>query len=114
MLTSNTNPKLQGVVSTGAAEDRTAPARKVTQCTPMQMFAVEMGDENGVKHTTVVFKAGNQFYHDPQGEDWARRLRPIDSKTWLARQLLDKTEVVADATRAEVPRRDSVDVMGGG
>lgn len=113
MLNGNTNPKLQGVVPIGSTAEKTAPARTVTHCTPMQMFAIEMGDEAGVKHTTVVFKAGNQFYHDPQGEDWARRLRPIDSKTWLARQLLDAA-TTADGGRAEVPRQDSVDVMGGG
>lgn len=92
-------------------DTKTAAAKTVQNMVEMRMFAVEVGDENGIRRKVMAFRVGGQWYHDPIGEQWLARLRPIDKKAWLAEKLEAR---LSDATGAvTVPKADTVDIMGG-
>jgi hypothetical protein len=108
-LTNQTmNIRSQGVVGVNN-DPNSAPANTLLHCAPAQMFAIQMGDEQGRRIQTMVFRIGNMLYVDPNGEEWARKIRPIAETTWLAKQLrehfasLDKT--------VSIPKEDNVDLL---
>lgn len=94
----------QGVLRTGGERDE-APAKKVTNISRAEMFAVRFGDEQGHAHTVVVMKAGNQWYMPPNAEEWSRALKPL--APWLAKDL-EQQLAHPDTT----PPTDTVDVLG--
>lgn len=98
-----------GVVGSNSDPNR-APARTVQHCVPVQMYAIEIGDEEGRKITTVAFKVGDALYVDPNGEQWTASLRTVSKTTWLYKQLMEVTDALEVV--AEVPNEDSVDVLG--
>jgi hypothetical protein len=105
------NIRTQGVV--GANSDpNSAPANTLLHCAPAQVFAIEMGDEQGRRIRTVVYKIGGALYADPNGEAWAKALRPIAEATWLAKQL--REAIAAQDRTVSLPKTDNVDLFGGG
>lgn len=100
-----------GVVPNVPADDRRAPARTVQHLAKVEMFAVELGDESGQKVTTVVFKVGNAWYTDPNGETWAQKLRPIVKDSWLFKQLNSNLAQAVGAGPGSVPKEDAVDLF---
>ena len=92
------------------AQSKVAPPKSVQHMVEMQMFAVEVGDENGIRRQVMAFRVGNQWYHDPMGEQWLNRLRPIDQKAWLAEKLENRFQ--EQATPVAVPTQDTVDILG--
>lgn len=110
-MSSTSRMNTGGVVGVNTDSNR-APARTVQHCMPVQMFAVEIGDEEGKKITTVAFKVGDMLYTDPNGESWAGSLRTIPKTSWLYRQLMEATDAFEKV--AEVPKEDAVDITGGG
>jgi hypothetical protein len=93
------------------ATSKTAPQKTVQYMVEMKMFAVEVGDENGIKRQVMAFRVGGQWYHDPVGEQWLSRLRPIEPKAWLAQKLEERFQEAT--TPVAVPKQDTVDIMGG-
>jgi hypothetical protein len=103
-------PVIQSGVRPTDLEDTRAPARTVQHCVKAEMFAVEIGDEEGQRIKTVLFRIGNMWYHDPDGQNWVRKLRPVAKDNWLTRSL---NESVASSGPVAVPKQDTVDVMSG-
>jgi hypothetical protein len=104
MFNANTRP--QGVqIPQGQlqAQGQGAP-KSVVHVVPAEMVAVQYADENGDLHNTMLVKVGNQVYHAPNGEQWARQLRP--AATWLA----DHVNKEIDSHAAPIPD-DAVDVF---
>lgn len=91
-------------------ENRAAPVKRLLNCQKMETYAVELGNEQGQLVTTVLIKIGEQLYTDPNAEAWAKALRPIDGKSWLAKQF---SEAIAAQSNV-VPTHDAVDVLGSG
>ncbi len=92
-------------------EDRkhTQP-RTIQHMAEMKMFALEVGDENGVKRRVMAFKVGNTWYHDPAAEPFFDRLKPLDDKSWLATALTER--MVEANTPVSAPIKDTVDIVG--
>ncbi len=105
------NSPNESTVRQTSSDSKTAPAKTVQHVVEMRMFAAEVGDENGMKQQVVAFRVGDQWYHDPLGKQWLDRLRPIDSKQWLAKALESRFKE-ANAPTA-VPTKDTVNIMGG-
>lgn len=100
----------QGVVGSNT-NPNSAPANTLLHCAPVQMFAIQMGDEQGRNVQTIVFKIGNAIYVDPNGEEWAKKIRPVGEKTWLAKQL---REFFATLDKSiSIPKEDKVDIIDG-
>lgn len=113
----NSNPKMNGVVGVNSNPDgRTGPPKTIVAYVPMELAAVSMIDENGVKVDTVLYRVGDQFYNDPRSEQWAANLRTIDKKGWLGTALLAKAKEWALKKLGSpiASKADTVDVMGGG
>lgn len=94
------------------AQAKTAPAKTVQHMVEMKMFAVEVGDDQGMRKQVMAFRVNGQWYHDPVGEQWLARLRPIDGKAWLAEKLEARFQDQNAPTQA--PSADTVDILGGG
>lgn len=101
--------RTQGVVPVNA-NNNNAPVKTLMHCMPVFMYAIELGDENGKKVTTVCFKMGDTIYTDPNGEQWGQNLRTVAKTSWLYKQLL---EAIASHEKVnDVPAEDAVDVVG--
>lgn len=99
-----------GVVQHTGAEDRRAPEKSLQHFAKAELFAVEVGTEDGERVRTLVFRVGDMWYHDPDGQAWVKKLRPIDRTNWLTRKLNDA--YTAATSPVEVPKADSVDIFG--
>lgn len=99
----------RGVVEQ-STDDRRAPARKVVHFAKMEHFAIEMGDEQGRKVVTTVFRMAGQWYHDPNAPQWAEKLRTIDKNSWLFKELDGALAAAEGAESGEVPKTDAVDI----
>lgn len=107
---SPTRVRNQGVVQVNNAPN-SAPIKTLMHCVPVQMFALEFGDESGARKATFVFKVGDVIYSDPNGEQWAANLRTVPKTSWLHKQI---TEAAAALEKSDdVPKQDAVDIMGG-
>lgn len=106
----NNGVRPAGVVST-TRPNEAAPTRKLTHCAPAQMYAIEYGDDDGKKHTTVAMCIGGVWYLPPNGEDWARSLRPVPKDSWLEKQLGQARSEDQAAVGTKVPSTDVVDVL---
>lgn len=104
-----------GVLVPDPENNINAPPKTVTNIARIQFFAMEFGDDEGRKHTTAIVKVGDQYFRDPNGEDWAKRLIPIPKTSWMGVQV-DK--MIADRMAAlankdePLPTKDDVDIMG--
>lgn len=96
--------------ATVGASEKTAKPKSVQNMAEMKMFAVEVGDETGVKRRVVAFRVNGQWYHDPVGEQWLDRLRPIEPKAWLSQKLEERFQEATSPVA--VPKQDTVDIMG--
>lgn len=83
-----------------------APEQTVTHAVKGDIYAIQYGDEYGKARTGIVFKFGDVHYLDPNGEQWAAKLR--QAMPWVKEGIESK---VADQT-ADVPNEDVVDVLG--
>lgn len=104
------NIRTQGVVGVNS-DPNSAPANTLLHCAPAQVFAIEMGDEQGRRIRTVIYKIGGAFYADPNGEAWAKSLRPVAETTWLAKQL--REAIAAQDKTVALPKDDKVDLFDG-
>jgi hypothetical protein len=95
-----------------STDSKSAPPRTVVQMNEMRMFALEVGDENGVKQQVIAFRMNGAWYHDPVGKEWINRLKPITVGGWLATEL--ESRLANASAPVSVPKADVVDVMGGG
>jgi hypothetical protein len=93
-------------------DQKTAAPKTIQHMVPMEMFAVEIGDENGRRKRVLAFRVGNTWFHDPSAEPWFDRLKQIDAKTWLAKSLEERFQSVN--APVSVPKEDTVDILGGG
>lgn len=92
------------------ATSKSAPQKTVQHMVQMEMFAVEVGDDNGIRRKVMAFRVNGQWYHDPAGEQWLDRLRPIDQKQWLSEKLESRYQDQRSPVQA--PKEDTVDIMG--
>lgn len=92
-----------------STDSKQAEPKTVLQMVPLQMYAVEIGDENGKRKRVLAFRVGKQWFHDPVAEPWFDRLREIDGKTWLGKSLEER--FIAATTPASAPKEDTVDIF---
>ncbi len=99
-------------VVAASTDSKQAEPRSVQSMNEMRMFALDVGDENGVRQQVVAFRVNGAWFHDPLGKEWLARLRPLAAKDWLAKELEER--LTSATTKADVPKADAVDIMGGG
>jgi len=92
-----------------STDTKTAEPKTVLQMVPLQMFAVEIGDENGRRKRVLAFRVGDSWFHDPVAEPWFDRLRAIAKDVWLAKMLEERFQ--AANTKASAPKEDTVDIF---
>lgn len=97
----------QVAIPEGQYASRGDGVKTVTHFTPASMFAVQYLDDEGLSHDTVVMHIGGLWYLPPNGEVWARSLRPLKEDTWLAKQL----SLARASSAAPLPKVDAVDVL---
>lgn len=99
-------------VDSVSPEGKNAAPRTVLSMNEMRMFALEVGDENGIKQPVLAFRVNGAWYHDPTGKEWlGKTLKAIAYDGWLAKTLEERLN---DATVAPTaPKVDVVDIMGG-
>lgn len=95
-----------------STDSKQATPKSVVSMNEMRMFALEVGDENGVRQQVVAFRLNGVWYHDALGKSWLERLKPIAADGWLSKTLEERLN--ASGEKAIVPSSDSVDIMGGG
>lgn len=81
-------------------------SQQLVNMAPVKLFMVRYGDASGNSHTTLAFQIGNQWYMDPNAEEWASRMRPVSE--WLGKQLNTKLSALAAPV---VPPQDEVVVV---
>jgi len=112
----STDPRFRGVTTPDPVDNINAPPKTVTNVMPIQFFAVEFGDDEGRKHTTVVAHMGGMIYMDPSGEDWAKRQRAMPPASWFGQQtqkMIDQGGFAkAEKPSEPLPKEDKVDIMG--
>jgi len=103
-----------GVVnSTSKGPIEHGAARTVERIHKLEQYLVKFFDEDGVAHIDVMVRVGDEYYANPQGEEWCSRLGPAQS--WLSQQvhsrILAKEKGLDPST---IPDRDPVNVTGSG
>jgi len=95
-------------VATTTRQERSPDARPkhLAHMAPVEIAALHYFDDAEKEHTSLAFKVGGQWYMDPEGENWAKRLRPL--APWLLTQVEAKVKV-AQTTTSD---KDTVDVLG--
>jgi hypothetical protein len=73
---------------------------------PLQPFAVQYFDENGLEHRTIVYKMGDTVYYDMNAERWAAGLR--QAAPYIAKAVNAEHAVMATPL---APGADQVDVL---
>ena len=81
--------------------------KTVSHCIPVETFAVEYVDDAGDVHATIMLKVNGTWYLAPNGENYAKTLKPVGEGSWLGKLLSEKTRAAAP-----VPQADNVDVVG--
>lgn len=97
-----------GVLVPDNTSTEQAPQQKLVNFSFCQFAAVEFGDAEGRKHSTVLMHMGGQWYFPPNGESWANVLKP--AAEWLAKQLNEAAKNATPAD-ADVPKADAVNVI---
>ena len=100
------NDRLAGVkIPEGQSGVEYGEPKQVRQVVEIKLVAVEYADSTGqVKRNTFV-KAGDQYLHHPDFEEWTRQLREV--APWLLKGLKERL----DAETAPLPAQDNVDVV---
>lgn len=93
-------------------DSKTAPPKTILHMAKMEMYALELGDENGMRQKITAFRVNGTWYHDPNGSDWLNKLRVIKPGQWLSEQAEERFR--AETEPPAVPKADTVDVLGGG
>jgi hypothetical protein len=93
----------QGQLSQGRAPEQT-----VTHAIKGEVYAIQYGDEYGKARIGICFKFGDVVYMDPNGEQWAAKLGPVQG--WVKEGI--EAKIAEQDT--QVPTQDTVDVVGGG
>jgi hypothetical protein len=87
--------------------------RSVEHIHKLEQFVVKFFDEDGVAHTDVLVKIGEQYYANPSGEAWCAQLGPAQS--WLTKQV--HARILARESGLDpstIPQMDTVNITGSG
>jgi hypothetical protein len=111
------NNRPAGVLIPENISTEQAPQQKIVNFSWCQFAAIEYGDAEGRKHTTILMKLGGQWYFSPNGEAWATAQRPATE--WMLKALKEQ-EALHPAPASSfvpvpdgIPTKDDVDVLGG-
>ena len=101
--------RMQGVrvARDGSAGTQGKP-QVVTNVVKAECVFVGFNDERGEPKVALYFKVGDQYLAPADTVSWCANLRPMTD--WIAAGVEDKFK---DEAPVEVPKSDSVDVLGG-
>lgn len=92
-----------------STDTKMAEPKTVLQMVPLQMYALEIGDENGRRKRVLAFRVGDAWFHDPAAEPWFDRLRSVAKDTWLSKMLEERFQ--AATAKVSAPKEDTVDIF---
>lgn len=79
-----------------------------------ETYGVQWTDDEGTVHQELMHFMGGVWYRAPNGENYARSLRPLGNDVWLTKALVDRRQEALRAARAPSgpAPADEVDVVG--
>ena len=107
MMSSPGNLRPQGVRT--ANTEYIAP-KTLTHIEPVQMYAAQYGDLDGVAHSVLLMRVGSTWYCDQNSESWMQKLVKVPD--WFMKQIESRGLTGTPVPKAEgIPSRDGVDIL---